>query len=99
MVYVYEVQWNECKLVSSGCDGDALACDDVKCLPETYVCNRKEECADGTDEEQDCRTLPTPFRGVGGGRGVRGGKGARGGGRERLGRGVKGGTSEFKTPP
>ena len=38
-----------------GCSEDNFRCDGGRCLDRDRVCDRRTNCDDGTDEDQDCR--------------------------------------------
>lgn len=57
MIHVYMYKYVNMILNFVGCDDNQFECDDVKCLSQDNVCDQREDCYDGRDEEEDCSKL------------------------------------------
>ena len=43
------------------CPGGQFYCDNGQCIPYQFVCNKKEDCTDGSDEPPHCCMFVSMF--------------------------------------
>ena len=47
-------------LAAKQCTKDQFQCDKIKCVPYMWVCDNDKDCADGTDEPDNCKSSTCP---------------------------------------
>ena len=38
-----------------GCPSNSFSCKNLKCIPKKAICDGKNDCGDGSDEQDDCK--------------------------------------------